>query len=142
MGKTKSSLNLFVIGLIAVVVGCFLPLTASKFFGGGSSAFDAITSSGSGAVKVGSILALLGAVAGIIFSFVKAGKGLPVKLISLIVSIAGGIYVIISYMNIGGMGQKVLKGLVKATGTNPGIGLIIIVIGWVIAVVGYLKNKE
>ena len=62
----KSNLNLYLIGLVLVVIGCFLPLTASKFFGGGSSAFKAITN-GSGDLKIGSILALGGAIAGIVF---------------------------------------------------------------------------
>ena len=37
----KSNLPLYLIGMALVVIGCFLPLTASKFFGGGSSAFHA-----------------------------------------------------------------------------------------------------
>lgn len=141
MAKKSSSVSLFLIGMIVVAVGCFLPLTASKFFGGGASAFDAITSSGNGAVKVGAILALAGAVAGIIFSFVSL-KGVPIRLISLIVSIAGGLYVLIKYLNIGGAGKSIVKGLAKATGTNPGIGLIVIIIGWIIAIIGYVKSRK
>ncbi|MBQ0051177.1 MAG: hypothetical protein KBT11_03830 [Treponema sp.] len=138
----KTSISLFVIGMALVVIGCFLPLTATKMFGGGSSAFDAIKSSGTGTVRIGAILAFAGALAGIIFNFVQVGKGIPVKLISLIVTIAGGVYVAINYMNIGGLGKTLMKGFAKATGTTPGIGLIIIVIGWVVAIVGYLKNKD
>ena len=137
----KSNLNLYLIGLALVVVGCFLPLTASKFLGGGSSAFKAITN-GSGDLKIGSILALGGAIAGIVFCFVNLGVKLPVKLISLIASIVGGVYVWYCYMN----GGAILKGAVKlglkATGSKPGIGLIIIIVGWVLALLGWIKNRD
>lgn len=140
MAKKSSQIGLYLIGMIVVLIGCFLPLTASKFFGGGASAFEAITSSGSGAVKVGAILAFLGAISGIIFSFVSL-KGVPIKLISLIVSIVGGIWVLVKYLNIGGAGKQLLKLGAKATGSHIGIGLIVIIIGWVIAILGYVKNR-
>lgn len=136
----KSSFNLFLIGMIVVAIGCFLPLTSSKIFGGSSSAFNAITADGSGAVKIGAILAFLGAIAGIVFSFVSL-KGIPIRLISLIVSIAGGIYVVISYLNVGGVGKSLMKGFAKATQTGPGIGLFVIIIGWILAIAGYIKNR-
>lgn len=126
--------------MIVVAIGCFLPLTSSKIFGGSSSAFNAITADGSGAVKIGAILAFLGAIAGIVFSFVSL-KGIPIRLISLIVSIAGGIYVVISYLNVGGVGKSLMKGFAKATQTGPGIGLFVIIIGWIIAIAGYIKNR-
>ncbi|MBR1722328.1 MAG: hypothetical protein IJ727_07605, partial [Treponema sp.] len=85
MARKGSSLNLYLVGLALVVIGCFLPLTASKFFGGGSSAFKAITN-GSGDLKIGALLALCGALAGIAFCFVSLKVKLPVKLLSLIVS--------------------------------------------------------
>lgn len=136
----KSSFNLFLIGMIVVAIGCFLPLTSSKIFGGSSSAFNAITADGSGAVKIGAILAFLGAIAGIVFSFISV-KGIPIRLISLIVSIAGGIYVVISYLNVGGVGKSLMKGFAKATQTGPGIGLFVIIIGWILAIAGYIKNR-
>lgn len=141
MAKKSSQISLYLIGMIVILIGCFLPLTASNFFGGGASAFDAITSSGSGAVKVGAILTFLGAIAGIVFSFVSL-KGVPIKLISLIISVVGGIWVLVKYLNIGGAGKQLLKLGAKATGSHPGIGLIVIIIGWVIAIVGYVKNRE
>lgn len=141
MKKSKGSVfNLFLIGMVIVAAGCFLPLTSSKIFGGSSSAFNAITSGGSGSLKIGAILALLGAFAGIIFSFV-AVKGIPVRLISLIVSIAGGIYVLVNYLNIGGLGKSIVKGFARATQTGPGIGLFVIIAGWILAVAGYIKNR-
>lgn len=137
----KSNLPLYLIGMALVVIGCFLPLTASKFFGGGSSAFKAITD-GSGDLKIGSILALGGAIAGIVFCFVSLRAKLPVKLISLIVSIVGGVYVLINYMNLAPWAKKAVSLFNKGTGTHIGIGLIVILIGWVIAVLGWLQSRD
>ena len=72
MAKKSGLLSyLFVCGLALVVIGCFLPLSTTKLFGmNGSSAFGIITSSGSGILKVGSILTFVGAVCGLVLSFV------------------------------------------------------------------------
>ena len=141
MAKKSGSLSLYLIGLVLVVIGCFLPLTASKFFGGGSSAFHAITD-GSGDLKIGSILALGGAIAGIVFCFVSLKAKLPVKLISLVVSIVGGVYVWICYMNGGALAKGLFKASLKITGSKPGIGLIVILADWVIAILGWLKTRD
>ncbi|MBR0098882.1 MAG: hypothetical protein IJP90_04125 [Treponema sp.] len=141
MSKKSGSFNLYLIGLVLIVIGCFLPLTASKFFGGGSSAFKAITN-GSGDLKIGSILALGGAVAGIIFCFISLRSKLPVKLISLLVSIVGGVYVWLCYMNGGALLKGAVKLGLKATDSKPGLGLILIAIGWVLALLGWLKTRD
>ena len=137
----KSNLPLYLIGMVVVVIGCFLPLTSSKFFGGGSSAFKAITD-GSGDLKIGSLLALGGAIAGIVFCFVSLKSKLPVKLISLIVSIVGGLYVLINYMNLAPWAKKAVSLLNKGTGTSVGIGLIVILAGWIVAILGWLKTRD
>ena len=136
----KSTLPLYLIGMALVVIGCFLPLTGTSF-GSGSSAFKAITD-GSGDLKVGSILALGGAIAGIVFCFVSLKAKFPVKLISLIVSIVGGVYVLINYMNLAPWAKKAVSLFNKGTGTHIGIGLIVILIGWVIAVLGWLQSRD
>lgn len=136
----KSNLSLYLIGMVLVVIGCFLPL-AGNSFGNGSSAFQAITD-GSGDLKIGSIFALGGAIAGIVFCFVSLKAKLPVKLISLIVSIAGGVYVLLSYLNLAPWAKGLAKFAHKAVGTHIGIGLIVIIIGWVIAILGWLKTRD
>ena len=123
-----------------VVIGCFLPLVGTSF-GNGSSALKAITD-GSGDLKVGSILALGGAIAGIIFCFVSLKSKLSVKLISLIVSIAGGAYVLLTYLNLAPWAKGFAKFAFKVTGTHPGIGLFVILAGWVIALLGWLKSRD
>lgn len=138
--SNKSLLSLYLIGMVLVLVGCFLPLTASKFLGNGSTAFDALKD-GSDTIRIGAILAFAGAIAGVLFCFVKV-RGLPFKLISLLVSIAGGAYVWFNYMNASGFSKGLIKGALKVTGSKPGIGLIVIAAGWVIALLGYFQNKE
>ena len=83
---------------------------------------------------------MLGAFAGIIFTFV-AVKEIPVRLISLIVLIAGGIYVLVNCLNIGGLGKSIVKGFESATQTGPGTGLFVIIAGWIVAVAGYIKSR-
>ena len=97
---------------------------------------------GSGDLKVGAILALGGAIAGIVFCFVSLKAKLPVKLISLIVSVAGGIYILLNYLNLAPWARKAVSLLNKGTGTHIGIGLIVIIIGWVIACVGWLQTRD
>ena len=141
MAKKSGTLSLYLIGLALVVIGCFLPLTASKFFGGGSSAFNAIVD-GSGDLKIGSILALGGAIAGIVFCFVSLKVKLPVKLIALIVSIIGGLYVLLNYLNLAPWAKGLVKMAHKAVGNHIGIGLIVIILGWVIALVGWSQSRD
>ncbi len=141
MAKKSGGISLYLIGMIVVVVGCFLPLVAHTTFGfDGGNAFGAITD-GSGDLKVAAILAFAGAVAGIIFSFVSL-KGIPAKLIALIVSVAGGIYMVISMLNLNPVAKKAAKLIGNVFGSKPGLGLILIIIGWIIAIVGYVQNKD
>ena len=142
MGKKSNVLPLFyLIGMVLVVIGCFLPLTSNSTFGfKGSSAFDAITSDGNGILKIGSILAFIGAIAGVVFCFISI-KGIPMKMISLIVSIVGGLYVIISYLNQSDFAKGLNKFVGKVMGTKPGIGLVVIAIGWLIALYSVFLKK-
>ncbi|MCR5188691.1 MAG: hypothetical protein K6C97_07120 [Treponema sp.] len=141
MGKKVNIMSyLYCIGLLLVVVGCFLPLSTS--FGGNfnnNSAFSYITSKGKGIVKIGSILTILGAVAGIVFSFVAIKKAGLIKLVALIVSIAGGLYVFFSTSD---AAKSALKTVGKITKSAPGIGLILIIAGWVVALVGWIMNRK
>lgn len=141
MGKKVSIIGyLYLIGMALVVIGCFLPL--STHFGGnanGSSAFNIILKDGKAVAKIGAILAFVGAVAGVIFCFLKVKKVGLYKLISLIVSIAGGLYI---FFNTSDFAKSMAKGIGKMTKSAPGIGLILILAGWIIALVGWIKNRD
>ncbi|MBQ6780801.1 MAG: hypothetical protein IJP62_06170 [Treponema sp.] len=134
--KSNSPLSyLFVCGLALVVIGCFFPLSTTKLFGlNGSTAFSIITSDSNGILKAGSLLAFCGAVAGIVLSFISVKNQGLLKLISLIVSIAGGLYVVFNTSSAG-------KNIAKAT-LNFGPGFYIILAGWIIAVIGWVLNRE
>lgn len=136
MAKKSGLLGyLFVCGLALVVIGCFLPLSTTKLFGmNGSSAFGIITSDGSGILKVGSILAFVGAVCGIVLSFVSVKNGGLLKLVSLIVSIAGGLYV---FFNTSSAGRSIAKATL-----NFGPGFYVILAGWIIALVGWVLYRD
>ncbi|MBQ3965529.1 MAG: hypothetical protein II684_01700 [Treponema sp.] len=136
MAKKSGLLSyLFVCGLALVVIGCFLPLSTTKLFGmNGSSAFAIITSSGSGILKVGSILTFVGAVCGLVLSFVSVKNGGLLKLISLIVSIAGGLYV---FFNASGIGKSLAKSIL-----NFGPGFYVILAGWILALVGWVLYRD
>ena len=130
---------LYAIGMALVVIGCFLPLVSTRL-GGSSSAFSIITKgNGSGVVRVGAILAMLGAVAGIVLTFVK---GKIYKLIALVVSILGGLYVFVNYLNQSGAAKGIAKFAAKASGAAPGIGVLLIVVGWIVALLGFFFTKE
>ena len=134
--KSNSVLGyLFVCGLALVVIGCFFPLSTTKLFGlNGSTAFSIITGDSNGILKVGSLLTFCGAVAGIVLSFVTVKNAGLLKLISLIVSIAGGLYV---FFNMSGAGKQIAKATL-----NFGPGFYVILVGWVIALVGWVLNRD
>ena len=139
----KNSINLlYLIGMIAVVVGCFLPTFGSKFFSfKGATCWDRIVSDGSGAVRVGSILAFAGAVAGIVFTLIKTGNGKLLKLISWIVSVAGAAWVIIDWFTRSDAARQIGKFFAKGYGLQPGVGLIIMAAGWVVAFIGWITKE-
>jgi hypothetical protein len=130
---------LYAIGMALVVIGCFLPLVSTRL-GSSSSAFSIITKgSGSGVVRVGAILAMLGAVAGVALTFVK---GKMYKLVALVVSILGGLYVFVNYLNQSGAAKGIMKGAAKIAGATPGIGVLLIVVGWIVALLGFFFSRE
>lgn len=143
MAKKKVNIMdyLFLIGMIVTAVGFFLPLTSH--FGGnanGNSAFSIITGSGKGLVKVGSIITLAGAVAGIILSFVNLGKSQKIaKLVSLIVSVAGGLYI---FFNMSSLGKDIVKFAAKISGSSFCAGFYIIIAGWIIALIGWITSRR
>ena len=151
----KKSINilsyLYICGMLLVVIGCFLPLSTA--FGGhanGKSAFDYIGSDGKGVMnmKIGAILAFAGAAVGFCLSLLKEFSILKIKqlslikLVSLVLSIAGGVYVFIKMYNTNGTLKDIAKGAGKLFKVAPGVGLILILAGWVIALVGWILNRD
>ena len=136
MAKKSGILSyLFVIGLALVVIGCFFPLSTTKLFGAnGSSAFQIITSDSNGILKVGAILTFVGAVCGVVLSFLAVKNSGLLKLFSLIASVAGGLYV---FFNTSSTGRSIAKATL-----NFGPGFYIILAGWIIALIGWVLYRD
>lgn len=134
----NNKIGLYLIGMALVAAGCFLPLTASGWGFNGSNIVDYIKDD-SGDSLVTAIMILGGAIAGIVFSFVAVKYA---KLVSLIVSVAGGIYVTLNIFNMNPMAKKFAHGVLKFTQVHPSWGFYLIIAGWVIAIIGYFINKD
>ena len=93
--------------------------------------FD-LVGNGNSVMKIAALLVFIGAVAGIVLSFVNIGKNQSLlKVIALAVSVVGGLYVFFNTSDFG----------VKLAAKYLYVGFYLIIIGWVVAIVGYLKNK-
>ena len=131
---------LYAVGMVLVVVGCFLPLVSTKI-GNGPTAFGMITD-GSGVTRISALLAFIGAAAGIVLSLMRIRNGKMLKLIALVVSVLGGLYLAFSFLNQSQAAKGLMKIAAKATGAAPGFGLILIFVGWVVALLGFFFSKE
>ena len=142
MAKKSSSGALlgyvYVVGLALVVIGCFLPLTSH--FGGRANGATAVSRiSKGGLVSVGAVLALIGAAAGIAVSFLRIKHVWLCKLGALLVSVFGGLYVL---LNISGSQKQLISAAAKLTGSTFGIGFYVIIIGWLIAAAGAVLGRK
>lgn len=129
---------LYLVGMALALIGCFVPLSTSLGgYANGNSALTFITKGRNATVKVGCVLALVGAAAGVVLSFLRGIKnGGLCRLAALIVSVAGGLYL---FLNING---KAFKFAAKVTGSHFGVGFWLIMAGWVVALVGWILNRE
>ena len=84
-------------------------------------------------MKVAALLVFIGAVAGIVFEFVPVG-GVSnlLKLIALVISIAGGLY---CFFNTSDVGLKLAAKVLS-------VGFYAIIAGWIVALVGWLLGKK
>ena len=131
---------LYAVGMALVVVGCFLPLVSTKI-GNGPTAFGMITD-GSGVTRISALLAFIGAAAGIALAFIKIRNRKMLKLVALVVSVLGGLYMAFSFLNQSQAVKGIAKFAAKATGATPGFGLILIFVGWILALLGFFFSKE
>ena len=136
MAKKSGLLGyLYLAGMVLVVIGCFLPL--SSHFGGNLKGATAVSHIGDGGImSISAILALVGAAAGIALCFVPVKNAKLLKLVSVIVSVAGGIYVVAN------TNSTAFKIAAKVTSAHIGLGMAVIIIGWVLALVGWVLHKD
>lgn len=136
MGKKVSVLSyLYLIGMALVAIGFCCPMVKG-LFGSTANGFDFIKNAKEGGfVCIGSILIIAGALAGLAASVVKPLSGL--KLIFLLVSIAGGVVLVIGFYTGNAAYKFVGKHLLK----SATYGLYLVVAGWVVALCGKFLSK-
>lgn len=132
MGKKKSSTGLlYLIGMIAVVVGCFLPIIEVNLGFLGSiktnviKAFQSLNTANSWY----QLIMFVAAIAGVVFCFLGGKNSGLIKLIALVATIVAGI---IFFVNAGFFDHffKIV-----------GVGFFVIIGGWIVAAIGYFTGK-
>lgn len=138
MGKKKINLlsYLYVIGMAAAVVGFCCPMIKG-IFGTSANGFKFINFDASVFVSVGALLIFIGAVAGIVVNLVPSLKKKKLDFLCLLVSIAGGVILLIGFTTNGGIYKAIGKALLK----NALFGFYIVIVGWILAIVGYFSAK-
>jgi len=134
MGKGSSKLNLiYLVGMALVVIGFIMPMFQG--LGMSSNGLDFINLDNFNSMTIAAILIFVGAVAGIVFCFISMGNSDMLKLIALIATIAGGVIIVLTY-NKSGLSRLIGKGFWR----HATIGTYMVLAGWVVGVVGWLKK--
>lgn len=137
MAKKGSKWSLFYfIGMALVAVGFCCPMFKGKLLGGTSNGFDYINFQNFDFVSLGAILILVGAILGLVFCSVKIKNLNFLKLLAVVLSIVGGIVLIIGF-NDNAVYKAVAKGFLK----HAYIGFYMILAGWILGIVGWVTKK-
>lgn len=132
MAKKKSLPLIYLIGMALVVIGFCCPVF--DLFIGTLNGFDFINFDNFGTTSIAALLIIVGAVLGLVSCFVK--KGGLLKLLGLVISIAGGVLLIISYSD-----NMFAKGIGKFFVDIATYGFYMILGGWILGLVGYFTKK-
>ena len=135
MGKKSSLPLIYLIGMALVAIGFCVPMF--KGLGIKTNGFDYMSFKNFGWTTIAALLIFCGAVLGVLFCFISAGKSTSLlRLICVIASIAGGVILFIKF-NDNFMTKAIGKGFLK----HAFIGLYMILVGWVLGLVGAITNK-
>lgn len=134
MGKKVSLPIIFLIGMALVAIGFCCPMFKG-IFGSTANGFKFINFDNSGFVTIGALLVFVGAIVGIVGCFLPNLSIL--KLVGLIVSIVGGVVLVIGFTTNGGVYKAIGKGFLK----HATFGFYMVVAGWIVALVGYVMKK-
>ena len=137
MGKKKVNLlsYLYLIGMVVVAIGFCCPMFKG-LFGSTANGFKFINFDNSVFVSIGALLIFIGAIAGIIVKFVPSLQKNKLDFLCLLVSIAGGVILLVGFTTNGGIYKAIGKAFLK----NAVVGFYMIIIGWVAAIVGYFSK--
>ena len=137
MGKKKVNLlsYLYLIGMAVVAIGFCCPMFKG-LFGSTANGFKFINFDNSVFVSIGALLIFIGAIAGIIVKFVPSLQKNKLDFLCLLVSIAGGVILLVGFTTNGGIYKAIGKAFLK----NAVVGFYMIIIGWFAAIVGYFSK--
>ena len=140
MAKKSSSMSMiYLIGMALVVVGFICPMFQISFFGlasASSNGFNFINFDNFGFTTIGAIMIFAGAVLGLVYCFVGGKNSKMLKLVGLLVSIAGGLVLIIGYSD-----NMFSKGIGKFFIDIATYGFYMVIAGWIAGIIGYITNK-
>jgi len=137
MGKKSSLPLIYLIGVLLVAIGFCVPMFKGSVIGAKTNGFDYMNFKNFGWMTIAALLIFCGAVAGVLFCFVGAGKSTGlIRLICIIASIVGGVILIIKF-NDNFLTKTIGKGFLK----HAFIGFYMILVGWVLGLVGAITNK-
>ena len=135
MGKKSSLPLIYLIGVALVAVGFCLPMF--KGLGTTPSGFKFINFDNFGATTIAALLIFCGAVAGVVFCFVSAGKNTSlIRLLCIVISIIGGVILIVKF-NDNWLTKSIGKGFIK----HAYIGFYMVLVGWIAGLVGAVLKK-
>ena len=134
MAKKWSLPLIYLIGMALVVIGFICPMF--DLFIGTLNGFDFINFKEFGITTIGALLIIAGAVLGLVFCFVGGKNSGMLKLVGLLVSIAGGVVLIIGYSD-----NMFSRGIGKFFVDVATYGFYMILAGWIVGVVGYVMKK-
>ena len=134
MGKKSSLPLIYLIGVLLVAIGFCVPMF--KGLGIKTNGFDYMNFKNFGLTTIAALLIFCGAVLGVVFCFVGGKNTSMLKLVCIIISIVGGVILIIKF-NDNWLTKQIGKGFLK----HAYIGFYMIVVGWVLGLVGAITNK-
>ena len=131
----KSSLGiLYLVGMALIVLGFCLPMFSGM--GINPNGFKFINFKNSGFVSIGALFIIIGGIAGFVSCFVKMKNVNFIKMIALLVSIIGGIILVIGFSQ-NRIYAFIGKGFIK----HAAVGFYLVLAGWIAGIIGYLSSK-
>ncbi len=139
MAKKNNLPLIYCLGMALAVVGFCVPMFKASFGFLGSSyanGFNFINFDRSSFVTIGALFIFIGAVAGVVLSFLSVKNGDLLRLLAVVVSIVGGIILIIGFTQ-----NKAYATIGKGFLKHAFVGFYLVVVGWVLALVGWVTKK-
>ena len=141
MAKKSKLPLIYLIGMVLTVVGFCVPMFQGKLLGTRYNGFDFINFDSFGFVTIGALLIFIGAVCGVVLSFLGGKNMNTFRLVALLVSIAGGIVLFIGFTTGSGLSGAVYKQIAKHLLKCAFVGFYMVIAGWVVSLIGWVMKK-